>query len=365
MRYGLEVAGKNESGLPLRWQPVPIHTVALKHDALLIPGGNCPRKDRLLASKLKGTEWVNMESQEQKLLEKLGEIVGVGRAIRLTEVNHVNDIWVVYEHHKVPLPEGVTAAIRKRVQEIATWLLLHGNTGDELRRLKSGLLLNEIKTRMLLSSRKAKGKLSRQLQKEVRKFVLYSAHDSTVAAALSALNVDFDSNPPYNSTLIWELFHDNDADKFLVSIEYNGKKMHVPGCPKPVKGATDIVCGLDDYLAATRAMTIASSAMRMRECLTGFRRQLAFISSMFKSEVPDGANDEYEDSPFDDQYHSVSTFRIVILGFLICIALFAAHRARRQYEHYFPVKTTESGDEASGERASPLFQGHRDRRILL
>lgn len=61
------------------------------------------------------------------------------------------------------------------------------------------------------------------LYSKQHKFILYSAHDSTVLALLSALHYpNFIGQPPYASSVVVELLQSE--DKFYVNISFN----HVP-----------------------------------------------------------------------------------------------------------------------------------------
>jgi lysosomal acid phosphatase len=370
--FGGEAPAENATGLPGRWQPVPIHSVPLATDGLLIPGMDCPRHAQLMRDKERAPEWTAREAAEAGFLAQLTSIVGSHGRLSLRAVSEVNDVWVCYEHHGVPLPEGVTRAVRQKTHEIATWLVLYGNEGGEVRRLRAGLLLNEIKLRLQIAARRREGTLAPAAAGEAKKFVLYSAHDSTVAAALSALDVRFDANPPYNSTLIWELWYDAAKRKFLVSVEYNGAATHIPGCPA-AKSPNDRVCALDDYVQATGAVTVSSSAARMRECMSsGLRRQMSFVASWFGTdkadEVGSGGAQVVAGGRGDQQAGGngglLSWAHLVLLLALVSGAAVLIVKARGQYVHYFPL---EAEGAAGGQRSSgpSLFQGKDDRGILL
>lgn len=366
--FGGQVPADNTTGLPGRWQPVPIHSQPVDRDGLLIAGANCPRHRAIMAEKARSAVWRARAAAEEPFLAQLGAIVGGTKPLTLHDASAINDIWKVYEAHGVPLQEGVTQAVRQRALDIANWMLLFGNEGAEVRRLRSGLLLNEIAQRMHLSAQRREGRLPPSRKYDAKKFVLYSAHDTTVAAALSALDVNFTENPPYNSTLIWEFWRDTDAKKYLVTVEYNGDALHVPGCPG---GST--ACEFHAYLAATQAVTLESNSMRTRECMTGFRRNAAAFLAWFKADTDDdvwtlnsgGEQDPNSGVPLDN-VGGFSSIRLVALALLTAAAAFGVSKARSQYFQYFPLKeeiATNGGDQIS--LGPSMFARNHDPRILL
>jgi hypothetical protein len=79
-------------------------------------------------------------------------------------------------------------------------------------RLRAGPLFSEIRERLLSHS---------SLRKKV---FVYSAHDTTLAGALSFLEASLEGWPPYASSLLIELWHSaNDGER--IHIIYNGKPL--------------------------------------------------------------------------------------------------------------------------------------------
>ncbi|CEM04093.1 unnamed protein product [Vitrella brassicaformis CCMP3155] len=79
------------------------------------------------------------------------------------------------------------------------------------------------------------------------KFLLMSAHDSTIAAALSTMDVFDDEQPPFASSIFWELWEKrvNGKAQHFVKIIYNGREMPVCG------GKAE--CCLDEFLDKIKA----------------------------------------------------------------------------------------------------------------
>jgi Histidine phosphatase superfamily (branch 2) len=349
-RFGGEEANENTTGLPFRWQSVPIHSHVLATDTLLIPGANCPRHVQLVAEKSAGGTLKDVVERNQDLLSALQPIVGVKTPVTLFDVSKIADTWIVDEAHNIPLPEGVTKKMKMRVYDIANWLLRYGNEGVEVNRLRSGILLNEVKQRMLLAQQRARGKLPPHKAALDKKFVLFSAHDSTVAAALAALRVPTSVNPPYNSTLIWSVYHDSRTKRMYVNLEFNGKTLRVPAC-EGESSQDEHTCTLESYMSSTRPATVASAAMRNRECLTGHRRKSAMLASWL-SKDPVYELDSGEQSVQDEGSDSgPSSSGIVLLIVVAAVAGAALLNGKIRAQEYFQVakSSQQADDEAYGQ----------------
>jgi acid phosphatase len=77
-------------------------------------------------------------------------------------------------------------------------------------------------------------------QESPLRFVLLSAHDSTIASALSFMGAPLFKSPPYASDLNFSMF-EGGAKNYVVKITYNGKPVTIPSC-----GGT--VCSLQKFL---------------------------------------------------------------------------------------------------------------------
>lgn len=106
--------------------------------------------------------------------------------------------------------------------------------GKELQKLSSGLLIKEIlhlmnlhipkQDRLLIAQPQSHLSVNHRSNREPKldaafTFVIFSAHDTTLAALLSALGVFDGENPPYASSVVFEL-HKNEG-KYSVKSFYN------------------------------------------------------------------------------------------------------------------------------------------------
>lgn len=110
-----------------------------------------------------------------------------------------------------------------------------------MRRLKAGPLIGQITKHL---EKKSRGKLTPD-----RKLWIYSAHDTTVAAVLMALNLYNSAPPPYTAAIIFEL-RKNSANEHFVSLYYRNTtdqppyELVLPGCL--------FYCPLDQFILLTK-----------------------------------------------------------------------------------------------------------------
>ncbi|KAF7639985.1 putative GTP-binding protein 6 [Meloidogyne graminicola] len=216
----------------LNWQPIPVHTGTSKiKDPLLRPSSfACPKYEQL---------WNDISGKmEKELLEKYKELVEElrpilkfpeNKQIRLRditelkriqmEVNHnlsqpewVFKIWPQYEN-KTTLELIIELRDSERIAEF--------NSHEKLSRLSGGYLLGDWLGRMkqLVNTNQTKEALL------ASKMVLYSAHDGTLLALLSALQINSTviKIPPFASCLIAELYSDGNDYQIELLYRRNGE----------------------------------------------------------------------------------------------------------------------------------------------
>lgn len=314
--------------LPPAVHPVPIHSVAAATDTLLLPGVACPRAAALRRAHGAAAATTATAARHKHLLD-----VTLPRALRLPPgvavdiptVAAVNDVWTASAAAGLPLPDGVTADDMAEVRAIADGLLAASVAGAEVQRLRSGVLLRALRDRAVLAAAAHAGRLPAPLAGATGagrqsgrghveapvagparfsprssppspRYVLYSAHDTTLAAALAALGAFDGTNPPYNSTVVLELraapaavtaaaaaaaaAGDSGAGRRLrpkpadysVRVEYNG-------LPVTVRGCDAVDCPLPLWVAGTASRVLDTDRERVVACATGVRRVAAALAS--------------------------------------------------------------------------------------
>eukprot|EP00177_Eucheuma_denticulatum_P003360 GFKZ01006070.1.p2 GENE.GFKZ01006070.1~~GFKZ01006070.1.p2 ORF type:complete len:488 (-),score=64.42 GFKZ01006070.1:1768-3231(-) len=351
VRFGEDPLHDDEGGLPHRFQPVPVHTESRKFDQLLLPGNACPRHAFLMARKFDSEEFHRVQDVNADFLDTVARIVGKP-ALDLFDLDGVYDTWTVFKAHHVPLPPLATPDIYDTARNLSNWLLTFGNRGTDIHRLRAGLLLFELKQRMQAVALDQAGLLNDPDKKKLtHKFVLYSAHDTTVAATLAAMKVFDGQYPPYNSTVIWELFRD-EAKTFTVRVEYNGEPLILPGC-------REVFCPIEEYIASIEDVMVPGEAARAVECLTGWRRYAAIVYYKFSRKGPEDLGTFVDNNQEDGASPAPSGFVLgIVLVLIFSVAgVGAVWTARARYRGY----------SRAGSDPKPIlgFQDNFERREIL
>lgn len=361
VKFGKDALHENEGGLPHLFQPVPIHTEARTDDMILLPGANCPRHVQLMVEKRGSDEFIEKMKQEADFLRTAGRIAQVDdpNTFSIFNLEKLSDTWKCFEAHSVPLPDEATPDIVSHARNLSDWLVTFGNKGLETNRLRAGLVLNTVREFMAMAVMREEHQLPDSLKQGAKKFVLLSAHDTTIAATLSALRVFDNKYPPYNSTVIWELYKASNGTYF-VRVEFNGQKLLLPDCP-----STD--CPTHEYMVSTKAATVFSEDERIYECYTGIRRLAFSIGSLFSPrKSSDPAKSQL--AGFGSMSHSGNSSSLQS-GFLFFIAiaciigitgLFLAYRAHSKYAGYSRTLNNDK-DEIPESDIDPLT----NKRILM
>lgn len=359
IRYGKDPLHENEGGLPHLFQPIPVHSESKWKDSLLLPGNVCPRHQMLMEGKMRDPKFLEVVRKNADFLEQARKISGfTGKEFTLLDLDHLSDTWTCFAAHSVPLPKDATPDIVGKARNLSNWLLTFGNEGLDVNRMRAGTILYEIKKHMAAAVHRDKGELSPELKKEDygKKFVLFSAHDTTVAATLAALRSFNGVYPPYNSTLIWELFKENSGE-LSVRVEYNNEALILPGC-------LGEYCPLKTYLLSTEARTVPGVARRDVECMTGWRRLAAMAYYSFSRSSEDklaNFGPGIDDDP--PRPHGSAVILVLAMLTVAVVGLVGGKRIRARYKGYTPAASDPRPVDEYGVMAESV--SGTDRRILM
>lgn len=200
------------------WQPIPVHTVPLEDDNLLRPHGmSCPRYDRLLEENKQTEGYKNLTQEYEGFFRYVENATGVEKG----SLNPAN-IWQIADAVYVETQWGrnpgswvndtIFDILRTLTNYDFTYMYKETNAREK-QRLTAGNLVGQIVDRMQNKSE------NKNLPIPGTNLTLYSAHDTTVAAFLSALQVFDDTAPPYAATVFVELYS-NSKEKYFVAVWY-------------------------------------------------------------------------------------------------------------------------------------------------
>jgi hypothetical protein len=151
----------------------------------------------------------------QELLNYVKKKTGVSYDMTLHNAAHIAGILFCQQAQNLPLPHWCSQEQYERLQGILAFQKRKMFEGLKAQRLTAGILVDEILTHM---QQKREG--NQDLVK--KKFFIYSAHDNTLAALLSALHVYDGENPPYASAVMIELYSNTTTLSVLCMSTMNG-----------------------------------------------------------------------------------------------------------------------------------------------
>lgn len=215
--------------LPAAYQPIPIHTVQKSLETLLIPDQNAKRYDALLKKYIFSQQaWHAKENTLKKQFKVWSQVTGF-KITNLDELNLLHDNLFIRRLHNIPYPAGISAADADEIIAVGDWAVVAKFKSRTMDRVTSSELIQKIVAYLQQAAQ----------QKTGLRYVLFSAHDSTIMSLMGALGVPLNDIPHYASDLNFALFQ-NAANQLYVKVTFNGELVSLPDC----HGGT---CSLQDF----------------------------------------------------------------------------------------------------------------------
>ncbi|XP_071111984.1 prostatic acid phosphatase-like [Haliotis cracherodii] len=229
----------------ISWQPIPVHTRPAEEDRELNMGEDCPKYDQLYDASLKSNRVKKEEAENKEFYEFITRVTGVSHE-SIADIWQIADSLFCEKQHNVTWPTWVNSTIYKKLRDLEAWGFDLMFRGKEESRLKGGPLLRDW---ISLAKEKIKNQTA-----NIVKMNMFSAHDTTVAAVLSALSVYNRMSPPYTATVFMEL-HQNTSGDFHVELYFRNTtstdpnddtpphKLTIPGC--------EFTCPFNQFVSLT------------------------------------------------------------------------------------------------------------------
>ncbi|CAG9769945.1 unnamed protein product [Ceutorhynchus assimilis] len=211
------------------WQAIPIHTIPKLEDPILthVP---CPKHDRLEQELMNSEEFQKLNLELADLYKNISELTGIP-SVDLNTFSLLFTTINIYKGYNLTLPDWIEYYWPEIEMYAAKHFQLHTYT-DELARLRAGPFLDYL----LSYFEDFNGGNSVK-----SKFLMLSAHDSTIGDRTNAMGVYPGAVPEFASTVIWELKNNGQIDYvnmyFKNSTDFS--KLVLPGC--------SFDCSLSEY----------------------------------------------------------------------------------------------------------------------
>ncbi|XP_045167982.2 lysosomal acid phosphatase-like [Mercenaria mercenaria] len=224
----------------INWQPIPVFTKPKPEDNMLNMGENCPRYNDLLTQTLSSHAVTEEEIRNKPFYEFLGKNTGWDHE-NISNIWKIADTTVCEEAHKMNLSSWINTTVYDKLRELEAYQFTLLFKTKEMSVLKGGPLLKQFIQNM--NSKKTDMNLK-------TKMFMYSAHDTTVAAILSALGLYDKKSPQYTATVIVEL-HEKPANNYYVNIFHKNVTDNATAYPLTLPNCKQD-CPLDDFIRLTK-----------------------------------------------------------------------------------------------------------------
>lgn len=221
--------------LPNGFQPLPIFSAPSKYDDVILQRISSEEHEKLMEQYVYSTkEWQEKNETLKDKYPLWSQLTGV-KINSLEDLLLLGDTLYVHQVHNIPMPQGLSSADIETIINASHWILVAQERPKQVANVYHRKMMTNI-ANFLATGSKQNSKL---------KYVLLSAHDTTVAGALSFLGAPLDNSPPYAANLNFSLY-ESGSDYYTVKVFYNDTPVSIPAC-----GGT--VCELQQFIKLVKS----------------------------------------------------------------------------------------------------------------
>lgn len=200
--------------LPSAFQPIPIRHI--KHKLVHV---DSKKLEELMKKHVfSKQDWQEKNASLKKYYPRWSKATGI-EINDLYQLIGLGDTLSIYLHRHIQLPGGLTQADANMIVDAGKWAMAAKYRPKKIGYLTAHLLLAQIGRRIADATQ----------QSTPLKYALLSAHDCTILAILSVLEVPQPTKPSFAADINFAVY-ENGTNSYQVEVSYNGKPMSIPGC---------------------------------------------------------------------------------------------------------------------------------------
>lgn len=221
----------NQYALPNGFQPIPIHTIDVDQDDLLVSHDTKRTEFDNLVTQLiyNSQEWQDKNKQLNSKFKQWSEKLNIP-IHNLTDVFPIGDNLYIRQLHHAPMPQALN---QQDIDEIIHWGIVTQAIQYQPKAigvLTGKDLLIEIQNKMQEKINSSNGASNSNSGAD---FILYSGHDISLLAFLSAIGAPAEINPPYASHVSVRLFKnqsESNNNSYYFTVLLNNQPVSIAGC---------------------------------------------------------------------------------------------------------------------------------------
>lgn len=231
---GPSMPNSKDPALPHASQPIPIFTSPFKYDDVI--SKNLPREEyeRIMNDIHSTPQWKNKNDELKSQYARFSTLTGVNIK-GLESLRMLGDTLYIHQLYHAPMPQNMSDEDINSIIEASKFVFIT----EAESKVATIALYQQLMTTI------AKYLEEGSRQSSDLKYVLLSAHDVTIAGALSYMDISLNGTlPPYASDLNFSLY-ENGFNHYIVKVTYNDAPISIPACGKAQ-------CELDQFLQILR-----------------------------------------------------------------------------------------------------------------
>lgn len=190
----------------LLWQPIPVHTLPKKEDQILYMERPCPKYKRLYNETYKSDYFKKIDRDYAGFYQQVSNLTGW----QIDDIHYfaqLQSVLYVYTNYDSSyLPSWASSLDQDKLNYLAGLNYARYTFTDDLKRLGDGPFFHNLFS-----------KLDNVLDvaQEAPKFLMLSAHESTLSSVLNGMGVFDYRAPEFASSVIWEIRRDPSGENYV------------------------------------------------------------------------------------------------------------------------------------------------------